>query len=379
MFLSGETTSVPDDGTLYRGAEIDKNYSLRRNVLVSVIDFLRQAKPPVRSPERLGPPGARYLHCGRAGCEAHPMPQKKPTAKVQEELVEALHCGDEARAARPPRATSEQPRQARALLGAMLSSPDARVRQAGAFGLGELGGSANAKLLEQQLELEETREDYDAASVAEAITAALGRIEDASARAGLLRRLGRLVAKSPDAGEVGSLARALWRRRHPELLPALREALGRVPSPAAGPLRALQVLLEKTPEALRAWAIDPAVPVGGQDGSARGAGGGRARGAAHGAAAFITIASAVAPTATAERGAASYYCDRLFSLLILHQERALPHSLPRTWADCATQRGRWCQPRPSLCPPCSYRAGVAGFAGGRDPHRGPPAGEPSPR
>ena len=44
MFFDGTITDVPDDGTFYRDeAEMWKNYSLRRDVLVGVIEFLRRA------------------------------------------------------------------------------------------------------------------------------------------------------------------------------------------------------------------------------------------------------------------------------------------------------------------------------------------------
>jgi hypothetical protein len=40
------TTSAPDDGTLHRD-DLRKNYSLRHDVLVAIIDFLKQASAPV--------------------------------------------------------------------------------------------------------------------------------------------------------------------------------------------------------------------------------------------------------------------------------------------------------------------------------------------
>ena len=44
MFFDGSTTEVPDDGTFYRAEdELWKNYSLRRDVLDDVIEFLRAA------------------------------------------------------------------------------------------------------------------------------------------------------------------------------------------------------------------------------------------------------------------------------------------------------------------------------------------------
>ena len=44
MFFDGTTTDVPDDGTFYRAEdELWKNYSLHRDVLDRVIEFLRAA------------------------------------------------------------------------------------------------------------------------------------------------------------------------------------------------------------------------------------------------------------------------------------------------------------------------------------------------
>jgi hypothetical protein len=43
IFADGTVTDVPDDGRLYRGEEGWKNYSLRHDVLVAVIEFLRSA------------------------------------------------------------------------------------------------------------------------------------------------------------------------------------------------------------------------------------------------------------------------------------------------------------------------------------------------
>lgn len=48
MFFDGSVTDAPDDGTFYRDeAELWKNYSLQRGVLVAIIGFLRQAVSPV--------------------------------------------------------------------------------------------------------------------------------------------------------------------------------------------------------------------------------------------------------------------------------------------------------------------------------------------
>src|SRR5262245_43985991 len=48
MFFDGSTTDVPDDGTFYRAEdELWKNYSLTREMLDRVIDFLETAAGPV--------------------------------------------------------------------------------------------------------------------------------------------------------------------------------------------------------------------------------------------------------------------------------------------------------------------------------------------
>ena len=48
MFFDQTVTDVPDDGTLYRDeAELWRNYSLRQDVLVSIIAFLRSANGQV--------------------------------------------------------------------------------------------------------------------------------------------------------------------------------------------------------------------------------------------------------------------------------------------------------------------------------------------
>jgi hypothetical protein len=48
MFYDGSVTREPDDGTFYREeSEQWRNYSLHREVLERLIDFLRVSKPPV--------------------------------------------------------------------------------------------------------------------------------------------------------------------------------------------------------------------------------------------------------------------------------------------------------------------------------------------
>ncbi len=179
----------------------------------------------------------------------------------KEELVSAYGFGDEEQA----RALVRQPgpRKARALLEAMLDEEDGPVRQAAVFGLGVLGGAASVRSLEHQLVREEARGDYDGDSVAEAITQTLGNIREAGARASLVRRLERLATATaaPDLGDVNTLARALWHKRHPELLPVVRRNLEALALSEMNSLRGLLVLLENSPEALQAWATDSSVPV----------------------------------------------------------------------------------------------------------------------
>jgi len=47
MMVDFSTTSEPDDGTLYTD-DLSRNYSLRQDVLLSVIDFLATAQAPVQ-------------------------------------------------------------------------------------------------------------------------------------------------------------------------------------------------------------------------------------------------------------------------------------------------------------------------------------------
>ncbi|AKJ00683.1 Hypothetical protein AA314_02309 [Archangium gephyra] len=236
-------------------------------------------------------------------------------------FVDAYHQGDEARAREWLRRLGAKPR---VVLEAMLENPDAIVRQAAAFGLGELGGAASARRLERQLALEEARGDHDAASVIEAITEALGRIADTSARAGLLRRLERLPGSKVAPADVNTLARALWRRRHPELSPAVQRTLERLCMPTAASLRGLAVLLETSPEALRAWVEDAGVPIEQKAEVLTVLEEEVPDSLVPVLPAFIFTASAQASLALDQRGDASYYCERLFILLFLHAERVLP-------------------------------------------------------
>ncbi len=268
------------------------------------------------------------------------MASKPDWARIQEELVQEFKYGNEAQARALVAQLGSEPRQVRARLEAMLENPDSFVRQAAAFGLGELGGTASAKRLEQQLAIEEARGDYDGEAVVEDITRALGRIEEASARAALIRRLDRLAAGKPERSDVTALARALWRRRHSELIPAVKRSLETVSLPAPHSMHGLLVLLEMSPEELDAWARNPAVPI------------------THKTRALVVLEEEVPDTlipvlpgfiATAaslleldvsqDREAAHYF-ERLFSLLLMDPERflkALPEE-PRATLRAVARR-----------------------------------------
>src|SRR5688500_1325846 len=181
--------------------------------------------------------------------------------QLRDELVDACAWGEEVRARELMSKLSTQPRKVKILLESMLKEPDAQVRQAAAFCLGELGGTASVRLLEQQLALEEARDDHDGESVVEAITRALGCIKESGARTTLLRRLERMSAGKPELGDLNTMARALWRRRHPDLLPSVRHAMEQLAPLSMNSLRGVLLLLEKSPEELRAWVHAPSVPV----------------------------------------------------------------------------------------------------------------------
>jgi len=220
-------------------------------------------------------------------------------------------------------------REARPLLEAMLEDTEAIVRQAAAFGLGELGGASSARRLEHQLVLEEARGDHAGAAVVESLTRALGHLKGASARSSLSRRLERMTsAGGPAPDDLNEVACALWRHRHPTLIPLLRRTLEN--SALAGPtvLHGLLVLLEKSPEELREWAADSAIPI-------------ELKGQVLTVLAedlpeeliatlptFIASALPLVDTAVKQKGVASGYCADLFSLLLRN-----PGRLPRLPED----------------------------------------------
>jgi hypothetical protein len=235
----------------------------------------------------------------------------------------------------------------------MLSAPEALVRHAAVFGLGELGGVSSARRLEQQLALEEARGDHDGASVADAITQALGRIEEERARAPLVRRLERLVARRADLADVNALARSLWRRRHPDLIPAVRDALEQLATTAPSSLHGLLLLLEKSPEALAAWARDPAVPMEHKTEVLTVLEEEVPEAWVSTLPAFISAAQARAEPAVTKDAEDAYYCERLLILFLLHPEHLLPTLPEEARAELRTlARGLV----PALSPNCSFQA-----------------------
>lgn len=206
----------------------------------------------------------------------------------------------------------------------MLQDVQGLVRQAAAFGLGELGGAASVRRLEQQITVEEARGDYDGEAVVADIVRALGRIKEAGARASLVRRLERLMSGKPERSDINELAEALWKKRHPDLLLIVRRTLEHAVVPRPNALQGLRILLEKSPQDLGEWARDPAVP------------------AEHKTEvlallqeelpddlrsvipAFISTAQAQLGEAISQDGEAAYYCECLLSVVLLHRERILP-------------------------------------------------------
>ncbi|WNG61917.1 hypothetical protein F0U59_49825 [Archangium gephyra] len=247
----------------------------------------------------------------------------------REELVAACRFGEEARA----RALVRQPgpRKARALLESMLEAEEGLVRQAAVLGLVELGGAASSSRLEQQLVREEARGDRDGDSVAEAITRALGELEEASARASLVRRLERLASGKPDLGDVNTIARALWHKRHPELLPVVRRSLETLALSEMSSLGGLLVLLEKSPGELQSWALDRSVSVEHKTEVLTVLEEEVPEPLVPAVLAFISTAHALLGDAVNRE--ASYYCERLFILLLRHREHLIPLLPPESRAE----------------------------------------------
>jgi len=247
----------------------------------------------------------------------------------REELVAACRFGEMARA----RVLVRQPgpRKARALLESMLEADEGLVRQAAVFGLAELGGAASARRLEQQLVREEARGDREGDSVAEAITQVLGELEETGARASLVRRLERLAVGKPDLGDVNTIARALWHKRHPELLPVVRRSLEKLALSGLNSLGGLLVLLEKSPEALQSWAADGSVSVEHKTEVLTVLEEEVPETLVPAVLAFISTAHALLRGAVSQE--AVYYCERLFILLLRHREQLISLLPPESRAE----------------------------------------------
>lgn len=252
------------------------------------------------------------------------MPSISDVARAREELVESFHQGDEARARARVSHLGQGPRQVRAVLEAMLESPDALERRAAAFGLGCLGEAASTRRLEQQLAIEEARGDHDGASVAEVIVRALGQLKEAGARAGLVKRLERLTARTPAPSEVYGVVYALWKQRHADLLPAVLRALRTLAPPAAEALHGLRILLEKSPEELRAWAGDPAVPMEQKTWVLTVLEEEVPDSLLPVFPAFISVAEALLHPEAGQGNTAGGYAEGLLSVLLAHREQLLP-------------------------------------------------------
>ncbi|MBN1208674.1 MAG: hypothetical protein JXB05_27685 [Myxococcaceae bacterium] len=189
------------------------------------------------------------------------MAQKRDVARIQDELIDAFKWNEEERARALVFQLGDHPDEVRAVLESMLKDSFGLARQAAVFGLGELGGPASVSRLAQQFAVEEARGDYDGEAVVEDIISALGRIDEDSARTRLVRILEHWVLRRVEPSEFNVLAYSLWRRRHPELIPVVRSSIERLALPAPHLLHGLLALLERAPEELSAWVLDPSVPV----------------------------------------------------------------------------------------------------------------------
>lgn len=249
----------------------------------------------------------------------------------KDDLVTACKFGEEEQAR--ALVLKPSPRKARALLEAMMEDENGLVRQAASFGLGELGGAASARRLEQQLVREEARGDYDGDSVAEAITQALGRLKDAGARSSLIRKLQRSSVGAMDPADLCTLARALWLKRHPELLPPLRKTLEQLTPAAPTALHGLLVLLERTPEELRMWAQDMSIPIELKEEVLSVLTEDIPDALVPTLPSFIATAQALLATTARGEGAVSSYYQALLSLLLRHREHLIPLLSSETRSD----------------------------------------------
>ncbi|HEX5745383.1 MAG TPA: hypothetical protein VFZ09_04010 [Archangium sp.] len=246
------------------------------------------------------------------------------------ELVDAFHWGEQERARALVATLREaQPRRVHGVLEQMLQSTEGKVRQAAAFALGELGGSTSARRLEKQLLVEESRGDSDASSVVQVITEALGHLESTRSRSTLVRRLNRLAAGTPDSSDVDDVVYALWRKRHPELLPAVRAGLQRIAPPASEGLRALLRLLEGSSQELRVWIEDESVPLEQKTKVLTVLDEEVPEELVPVLPSFIFLAASMLNMASTRKGQERRFCERLFNLLLLHRERLISTLPPK--------------------------------------------------
>ena len=181
----------------------------------------------------------------------------------------------------------------------------------------------------------------------------LGRIKDAGARTSLIRRLKRLASGAVPTSGANDLAYALWRKRHPDLIPVVRSVLEQLPAEDSWALRALLRLLETAPEALSSWILDASAPLTDKR-------------------KVLTILDEEVPdellpilpalistgvslgdSAVKQDGEASRYCDRLFIMLLMHHERVLPGLPAEARAELYALAKRCVA---SVDPSCSLRA-----------------------
>lgn len=258
------------------------------------------------------------------GVRGQEMARRLELGQVLDELTDAFKWGDEAHARDLVFQLGQEPHEIRAVLEAMLEDSYGLARQAAAFGLGELGGAASVSLLERQIAIEEARDDYDGEAVVEDIVNALGRIDEASARAALVRKLERMVVGKPELSDVNVLAHGLWRRRHPDLIPVVRQSLDQFAWPAPHAMHQLLVLLEKSPRELDAWARDPAVSAGYKRGVLAVLEGDVPDSVASTFPAFIATAQALLHERGVGEGRETVrYCERLFSVILGERARFL--------------------------------------------------------
>jgi hypothetical protein len=108
------------------------------------------------------------------------------------------------------------------------------------------------------------------------------------------------------------------------LLPVVREALEQLALSVLNSLHGLVLLLEKSPEELRAWAQDVSVPVEHKTEVLTVLEEEVPDAWSPTLPTFISVAHSLIDTAMSQDGEAAYYCERLFSLLLLHGEHLLP-------------------------------------------------------